>query len=353
MGPARPHPKTPMAKQRPDTHETVLLALELMRRIPRQRKVSATDLHEQLQGMGWQRDLRTIQRQLEMLSEHFDIERDDRTRPYGYRWKERASGMALPVLSEQESLMLLLAQQHLGNLLPASVMKAMKGFFEQAQANLAPRTASGAAHPPASSAALHREWLNKVRVVSTSQPLLPPKLRPGVLEAVSNALYANHWLAIEYRNSAGKRLQARVMPLGLAQQGPRLYLVCRFEGYGNERSLALHRFASAQDTGLGFERPRDFDLRRYDDDGRFGVGDGQRVRLSFVITHDAGLHLLESPLSTDQTAHDLGDGTHRITATVVDTELLHRWLRGFGDAVSGITLQPIAMPAASTDTPAP
>ena len=70
-----------MAK-RPETLETVLLALELLRRIPRTRKISASELHEQLTGAGLERDLRTIQRQLEMLSGHFDIERDDRNCVY-------------------------------------------------------------------------------------------------------------------------------------------------------------------------------------------------------------------------------------------------------------------------------
>ena len=126
-----------MAK-RPDTLETVLLALELLRRIPRNRKVSASELHEQLSEAGVERDLRTIQRQLEMLSEHFEIERDERNKPYGYRWRERAKGLALPMLSEQESLLLTLAEQHLRSLLPGSLMKSMESFFIQARANLGP-----------------------------------------------------------------------------------------------------------------------------------------------------------------------------------------------------------------------
>ena len=81
-----------MAK-RSDTLETVLLAVELMRRIPRGRKVTASELHCQLKDAGIERDLRTIQRQLEMLSEHFEIERDDRSKPYGYRWLEQAKAL--------------------------------------------------------------------------------------------------------------------------------------------------------------------------------------------------------------------------------------------------------------------
>ena len=68
--------------KRPDTHESVVLALELRRRIPRRGFMTAA-LHEQLTGVGIQRDLRTIQRHLEMLSERFDIGHDDRSKPFG------------------------------------------------------------------------------------------------------------------------------------------------------------------------------------------------------------------------------------------------------------------------------
>jgi predicted DNA-binding transcriptional regulator YafY len=309
--------------KRPDTKETVLLALELMRRIPRGRKVTAKELHEQLVDSDVGRDLRTIQRQLEMLSEHFDIERDDRSKPYGYSWKGHSHGMALPMLTEQESLLLTLAEQHLGSLLPASLMKSMEGFFVQARTNLAPY----------SNAQREREWLKKVRVVSTTQPLLPPKLKPGVFEQVSNALYANQWLAVEYENAAGKRTKTEVMPLGLAQQGTRLYLVCRFKDFDNERSLALHRILSAQISTFTFERPKDFDLEQYDDDGRFGYGNGKRIKLTFRIEKEAGYHLLESKLSEDQQVQLLDDA-YEITATVVDSAMLDWWLRGFGDSLS-------------------
>lgn len=314
-----------MAK-RSDTLETVLLAVELLRRIPRGRKVTASELHRQLTDAGIDRDLRTIQRQLEMLSEHFEIERDDRSKPYGYRWLEQAKALAVPNLTPQESLLLQLAEEHLKNLLPARLMKSMEGFFSQAKRNLGPD----------SSARLEREWPGKVRVVATSQPLLPPKLVQGVFEIVSEALYSNHWLLLDYRNSAGKRNKVEVMPLGLVQQGPRLYLVCRYRGYDNERNLALHRILSAENSTLTFERPKEFDLKRYDDDGRFGFGDGEKVRLTFVIEHDAGLHLLESPLSSDQQVHELASGKLEIMATVIDSAMLDRWLRGFGGAITNV-----------------
>ena len=309
-----------MAK-RPDTRETVLLALELLKRIPKHRKVSARELHEQLPDH-LARDLRTVQRQLDMLAAEFDIERDDTSKPYGYRWKERSAGLSMPMLSEQESLVLALAEAHLRNLLPASVMRSMSGFFSQAARQLS-------AGAPQRSA---NEWLGKVRVVSTSQPLLAPKLMTGVFEVVSEALYWNRWLTLDYKNAAGTRAHIEVMPLGLAQQGPRLYLVCRYEGFANERSLALHRIANATISARTFQRPPEFRLDRYDDDGRFAFGEGKRIEIAFRIEAAAGQHLLESPLSVDQQVKPVKGG-YEIRATVVDSAQLRWWLRGFGTAV--------------------
>ena len=314
-----------MAK-RSDTTETALLAIELLRRIPRTRKVTAAELHAQLKAAGIERELRTIQRQLEMLSRHFDIERDERSKPYGYRWLKDSRGFALPGLGTQESLLLQLSYEHLKNLLPTRVADAMEGFFDQARRNLADD----------GTARRENEWISKVRVVATSQPLLPPVIESGVFEAVSEALYDNRWLHLDYRNASGRLSRIEVMPLGLAQQGPRLYLVCRYRGYDNERSLALHRMSSAVVSTLGFERPQDFDLRQYDNNGRFGFGEGERVKLSFHVDKDHGLHLLESRLSADQQVEEFDDGTFRITATVVDSAMLDWWLRGFGDAVKDV-----------------
>lgn len=305
-------------QKRSSTQESVLLAIELLRRIPRTSKISATELRDQLEAAGHKRDLRSIQRLLVSLSEVLDIECDDRTKPYGYRWVERSKGLNLPILSEQESLLLALAQEHLRHLLPKNLFKSMEGFFSQAQSNLGLHT----------KAKREREWLSKVRVVGTTQPLLPPKVDAGVLEEVSNALYGNKWLDITYHSATDKITQSQIMPLGMAQQGPRLYLVCRFKDHDNERTLALHRIVKAKATPFEFERP-DFNLEKYDADGRFGFGDGVRVRLSFVITKEAGRHLLESPLALDQEVVDLGSD-FQVSATVVDTAQLEWWLRGFG-----------------------
>ena len=311
-----------MAGDRKDSLDTAFLLLEILKRIPKGRKITAAELQEQLAAKGLARDIRSIQRHLDTLSERFDIERDDRSKPYGYRWKEGAEGIALPSLSPQESLLLKMAHEHLRALLPPKLSKTLAGFFDQAESNLGPGT----------SAKQERAWLKKVRVVPTSQPLLPPEVKPAVFEAVTEALFENRYLEVVYKNASGQTVEAKVMPLGLAQQGPRLYLVCRFDGYDNERNLALHRFVRVVASTLTFEYPKDFDLAKFDADGHFGYGNGEKVRLSFRIDKEAGLYITESPLSKDQVVVEHED-CYEISATVVDSAMLEWWLRGFGDAV--------------------
>ena len=168
-----------------------------------------------------------------------------------------------------------------------------------------------------------------IAVVSVYPRLLPPLIPEGVFENVSNALYSDHWLEIEYRNAGGRHTSARVMPLGLAQQGARLLLACRFEGYQDDRSLSLHRMIRATDTNLTFDRPPGFDLQRYDDEGRFGFGQGKTIELVFRLPIEAGLHLTESRLNKDQTVKQVGE-QYEFRATVVESQQLRWWLRSFG-----------------------
>ncbi len=306
--------------------DNALLILEVLRRIPRRQFTTSTHIREQLLAAGFEVSSRTVQRHLDVICGRFAIECDTRGKPYGYRWMEGAEGLKLPLLTASEALLLQLASSEIGQLLPPRALNSMAPLFSSAKRELESSPAPQA----------ERRWLKKVQRIADNQPLLPPKLNPGVFEEICEALYQERKLSLHYRNAQGKRKVVTVWPLGLVQQGVRLYLVCRFEGYDNQRILALPRILQAEMLLEGFDWPKDFDLADYCEDGSFGVRRGKRVSLTFRIEKTCGLHLLESPLSKDQIARDMGDSLE-ITATVEDTELLQRWLRGWGDAVSEVT----------------
>ena len=109
---------------RPAPLETLQLTLELLKRIRKDRAVTARELQKKLieTDTKYTRKLRTIQRLLETLSDPdfkaLDIERDESSKPFKYRWKESAKAITTGALSPQESLLLTLAEQQLGSLLP-------------------------------------------------------------------------------------------------------------------------------------------------------------------------------------------------------------------------------------------
>lgn len=67
----------------------------------------------------------------------------------------------------------------------------------------------------------------------------------------------------------------------------------------------------------------------------------KHLKLTFRIDKKAGFYLLESPLLEDQQVKELEDA-YELSATVVDSSMLDRWLRGFGKAVSGVTKEPVS-----------
>jgi hypothetical protein len=101
--------------KRPNSLETLQIALELLRRIPKGRTVTAPQLKQLLADSGFERNIRTIERQLETLtlSGYFGIERDETSKPYRYCWNVHAKGMSLPTLFWPTLIMLSAEQVHL------------------------------------------------------------------------------------------------------------------------------------------------------------------------------------------------------------------------------------------------
>ena len=310
---------------RPKNIDSTFYYLDILRRIPNGKGqfVTAKSLHQQLKDLGYEKDIRTIQRTLTQLSEHFHIEKDDRSREHAYRWKPNSKGLEVPTLTPQQSLVLMLAEEHLKNLLPANLMKSMQPFFDQARYQ-----------KQFGKESLEYKWLDKVCSVPTSQPLLPAKISPAIFEAVSTALFQNKMLQLEYQNQNNQRHKANVMPLALAQQGANIYLVVRYEGFEDNRLLALHRIKQANVSTFDFDRPKDFNLKKYLEEGYLGFGaKGNMLRLTFSIDHSAGFHLTETPLSKDQQILEETPDYYRIQATVAETDMLEWWLNKFGNRI--------------------
>lgn len=296
--------------------------------LSRYRWVTAKEVHQRLHEAGWAYDVRTVQGLLKsMAADQEGVERDASAKPFRYRWQPDLANPWNPELVDREALILLLATQHLRQLVPVEVLGWLDGRFEEARRRLAP---GSGARPLAN-------WLQKVAVVSQLPRLQPPAIDPDVLVSVTQALLNDTWLNVDYRNAAGQTLgNRRVMPLALVQQGERLFLVCRFDGYQDVRNLALHRISRAEVTPHRFECSG-FDLDQYIRDGGFGFSNGERIELQLSVAHHLAELLAETPLAPDQRIEPESESRMRVTANVLRGEQMRWWIRMHGDAVKLIS----------------
>jgi predicted DNA-binding transcriptional regulator YafY len=307
------------------TPETLLRQWQTLRMIPRSpAKVTATELCANLKNDGFTVGKRTIERDLQSLSTIFPIVSDERSKPYGWSWRKDVAAFDLPGLSNSEAVTLLLAREHLRNLLPASAVGQLQPYFALAEQKLS------ALEPTSGMAG----WQQKVRVISATQPLLAPKIDEAVQVNLHEALLHNKQCQITYlKREAVESESYPVHPLGLVQRGQVIYLVCTIKTYAQIRLLALHRMLNVELLDTSIAPPADFNLDDYIASGALGWLPKSNIHLTAIFSAEVVVHLYETPLSEDQTLLQLSDGRIQLTARVKETQQLRWWLQGFGDAV--------------------
>ncbi len=305
--------------------ETALRQINMLRLIPRQpRKISVKALVSGLVAAGFEEVTeRTVQRDLNTLTSYFPIVSDQRDKPYGWSWIEKAPVFELPELDLQAALTLKLVQNYMNLELPTATLDYLSPYFKSADNLLTDKGNKLAS------------WPDKVRVLPRGQPLLPPVIDPEVQRIVYQALMENRRVEVVYRKPAEANEKSfEISPLGLVVRNQIVYIVCAIgETAKTPYQLLLHRIQKAQLLDKPTREIEGFSLDEYIQQGGFGLPTGRRVRIEAVFSHLAGRHLLETALSEDHESEILPDGRIRITATVMETEELMMWLRGFGDGV--------------------
>lgn len=320
--------------------DTLLRQWQMLRMIPRHPlKITARELHARLQSEQFDVTKRTVERDLLALSELFPLVSDERDKPYGWSWAKDAPTFSLPGLSHNEALTLVMVEQHLNTLLPTSTLEQLTPYFKAARQHL-----SGIPQ-----AERTRSWLNKVRTVPPTQPLLPPVIKPAVQQIVHEALLADRQLDIKYlKLGQSEAVEYRIHPLAIIQRGLIVYLYCRFFDYEDGRLIALHRIQAATVREEKTNIPSHFSIDEIIGSGALGFGEGKLIKLDALFSREVGEHMQETPLSVDQVATPQEDGKLRITATVTDTPQLVWWLLSLGDSVEVVRPKALRQSIAKT-----
>ena len=262
------------------------------------------------------------------LSSVFPLLSDDRERPFGWSWQRDAPTFDLPGLAVPEALTMVLVKQFLKNYLPPAVLDHMEPYFKSAE-----KTLNGLSNDVDTPIA--KNWPNKVRSLTPTQPLIPPTIDPAVQTSVYEALAHERQLQIDYRRRGDTKATSYVInPLGLIHRGPVLYIACTYLGYSDIRLIVLHRIMRATNTETKAVQPEGFNLDQLIEEGLGGFGkQGEKIKVSLLFNKEAGEHLYETPLSKDQKISVTENDKLLVTATVNDSKAFRWWVNGFGDAV--------------------
>ena len=274
-----------------------LLVLRILKLIPRNHWISTPEIKQALEESGYAIEPRRLQRILRDIHrcEDLHVECNTAGKPYGYR-RIPDTDLASAKLTPQESLLLRLAEEHLKYQVPARIMSALTPLFESARHAL----------NETSAASKQNAWMQKVAFVPDSIALMPPTILMRIFDSVSEALYRDSKLDIEYQNVSGECKKRTVSPLGLVQQEHRLYLICKFDGYDDIRHLALHRIKTAEVLDFAADRPQDFRLQEYIAQRHVNYSNGGKVHFIVEFTNPVTKTILEeTPFNRTQTIESL------------------------------------------------
>ena len=323
----------------PDALQRQWLLLRLLPRHPR--RVGTAALEARLRDQGYAIGRRSIQRDLQKLSETFPLVCDDVHKPFGWSWAEDADVLDVPGMEPRTALAFKLVGDYLARLLPRSVWDGLALHVRRAEAVLAEQHGS-----------LLAGWPGKVRVVPRGPPVIPPEVAPEIVEAVYSAVLESRRLHVTYRKrNATADKTYDVHPLGLVFRDAIVYLVCVKDGEVEPIQLVLHRLVSASVLDLPALVPAGFDLDRYIESGAFGFSLSEApIPLVVRVEEKVAPRLREAPLGPDQRITQDGDQHLLLEVTVPDTLELRCWLLGFGETAE--VLAPPALREALAETTA-
>ena len=293
----------------------------ILQHLPQGKWLGTADIQAMLERAGVMVSLRTIQRDLNQLAERFPLEGNGAS-PQGWRWRADAQISSLPHINTSQAVTFLMVEEHLRHLLPPSLLDELRPWFDMAR-----RSVNHADHQG-------RHWLDCVRIIPPTQPLIPPMVNRQAQQVIYEGLLANKQIKVSYQRRYDKvAAEYTLNPLGIVQRGHIIYLICTRYDEPKIRLFALQRFNSAELLKSSAVIPQDFDLDNYLETGALGFGQGDTIRLKAKFSKAVGEHLYESKLSEDQMISETDDGQLLVEATVKHTQQLVWWLRGFGDAV--------------------
>lgn len=185
-------------------------------------------------------------------------------------------------------------------------------------------------------------WHSKVAIVDRISPLILPRLRESIVNAVLDSVFDERFLQVLYRPRSGPDRSRVLGPLGVVEKLGLVYLIAIEGDEPDPVCLRLDRFQSATVLPRPFPYPENFCLTDYVADvGDFGLRSEGHVKLALRFPRGQNHLVRDAPLSGDQDEEIRPDGSVVIRCTCDVNDRLLRWLLSQGASVE--VLEPLAL----------
>lgn len=299
------------------SNNTLSRQWELLNLIPtRGDGKTASELQASLRDHGYEVTKRTVERDLNDLSEVFPILTAEGKPAQLWRWMDNKD-IHLPGLSVAEAVMLQLVEGTLQQILPQALLQGLESRFSLARKKL--QALEQTNH--------NARLIDKIAVVAPGLPMLPPQITSVLYDAVQQALTSNLQLQARYTAVHNQQTKEYVLnPLGLVQRGHVTYLVATVAPYLDVRLFALHRFSELVLHDEALVTPPGFELKVYLQSGALQFANGDPITLQARVSSQLTLLLQEAAMSDDMKLSAAEDGWHYLTASVHNGWQLRWWI---------------------------
>jgi len=294
--------------------DSALRKISILAKLSRYKKTTARDIQKQLDNEGEQVTLRTIQRDLVELASKFPILGDE-SKPINWSLEKQAE-LIIPNFDLTTSVMFVLADKHLKDLLPPSMLSRLAPFVVTAKIfldNVQNNSAS--------------QWPKKVALHPKGLPLQPTDFDEDIINAIYGSVLREKCLRIQYNSLiSGNVDNYTIHPHGVVVRGERSYLIASYDGYDDLRQLSFSRITGAEELERKAIINNDFSLSNFVNTGEMGVlRDQDKLEIKLWITPVLATILQETPLCSDQVVSPHNDDFF-VTATVDNSDELRHWI---------------------------
>lgn len=307
----------------------------MLQEIPRSpNKIDAASIQIKLNGYGYSISKRSVERDLKELADTgiFPIEKDDRSKPYGWYWPRSVKPINIPGMDSLTALAYVLLEQHTAAILPVSISQCIKPYYQQAHAVL-----------NSSNSNKLSSWPDKIRLLDRGPMQKSPVVDDGIANTIQAALLADKKIDLMYMpRDSTEPVSYEVNPLALIFKAGAVYLVCTLWDYSDVKLLALHRTSRAEKLARRSKRPEGFDLDAYIDKGGLSfTRTDKTINFKAVISDFLVRHLTEQPLAKNQIIRKRRNGSNEVSVTLADTDELRWWILSFGVGIE--VMRPVSL----------